>query len=191
MATLRHQMANVISAACTLVKLSVLKIVYPKNLSFTYMERFSPGVVIDTDRKSRIKFGHRVSIHSRGRFAATGGGQLEISDNTSFNVGCIVVCRNRIRIGKNVAIGPNVIMYDHNHIMGGVRGVKDTAFELDEINIGDNTWIGAGVIVLAGARIGKNCIIAAGSVVTGVVPDNTVLVQKRASTYMDVTIKDE
>ncbi len=41
-----------------------------------------------------------------------------------------------------------------------------------EIRIGDNVWIGAGVIVLPGCRIGNNSVIAAGSVVCSDIPDN-------------------
>lgn len=41
-----------------------------------------------------------------------------------------------------------------------------------EIRIGENVWLGAGVIVLPGCRIGDNCVIAAGSVVCADIPDN-------------------
>lgn len=41
-----------------------------------------------------------------------------------------------------------------------------------EIRIGDNVWVGAGVIVLPGCRIGNNSVIAAGSVVCSDIPDN-------------------
>ena len=41
-----------------------------------------------------------------------------------------------------------------------------------EIRIGDNVWVGAGVIVLPGCRIGNNSVIAAGAVVCHDIPDN-------------------
>ena len=186
MATLRHKLANVISASHSIIRLSFMKLLYPKNIYFTMIERFSPNVVIDTDRRSKVIFGNKVSIHSGGRFAATSGGELHIGDKTSFNVGCIVTCRSNITIGKNCSFGPNVMIYDHNHIMNSVNGVKNSDFDLGTIEIGDNCWIGSGTIILLGTRIGNNCIIAAGSVVKGNVPDNTVLIQKRVSTYKEV-----
>ena len=186
MSTLRHQLANLISVPLTMMRLSVKKFFYPKNIYFSGIERFSPGVVVDNDRKSVIKFGKRVSIHSRGRFVSREGGVLTIGDCTSFNVGCIAVCRKKIEIGRNVSFGPNVMLYDHNHIMKLDEGVKNTPFTLKEVVIGDNSWIGAGTIILPGANIGKNCIVAAGSIVKGNVPDNTVLIQKKENTYIPI-----
>lgn len=186
MATLRHNLANIISVSHSMLRLSLMKILYMKNVFFSGVERFSPNVVIDTDKKSKIIFGNRVSIHSGGRFVSHAGGELSIDDRTSFNVGCTVVCRNKISIGKNVSFGPNVTIYDHNHIMNAVDGTRSSGFDLGSIEIGDNSWIGAGTIILLGAKIGKNCVIAAGSVVTGAVPDNTVLIQKRTNTYKEL-----
>ena len=186
MATLRHKLANVISVIHSICRLSVMKVFYRNNLYFSLIERFSPNVVIDVDRKSKITFDKRVSVHSRGRISSHEGGELTIGERTSFNVGCIIVCRGKITIGKNVSFGPNVTIYDHNHIMNLKDGTKSSGFSLKSVEIGDNSWIGTGVIILPGAKIGKNCVIAAGSVVTGEVPDNTTLIQKRANTYKEL-----
>lgn len=183
MRTLRQNFGNVTSALMTMVSLSLKKVVYPKSIFFTGIERFSPGVVVDPDRYSRIKFGRHVSLHSRCRVSARDGGEVSIGDNTAFNVGCIVTSRSKITIGKNVAFGPNVLVYDHDHIMDQASGTKGSGFYLGDIEIGDNTWIGAGSIILLGTHIGKNCVVAAGSVVKGDVPDNTRLIQKRINTY--------
>ena len=188
MATLRHNLATIVSVSHSMVRLSLMKLFYAKNVFFSGVERFSPNVVIDTDKKSILRFGKRVSIHSGGRVVSHSGGELNIGDRTSFNVGCILVCRGKITIGKNVSFGPNVTIYDHNHIMNALDGAKSSGFDLGSIEIGDNSWIGAGAIILLGAKIGKNCVIAAGSVVTGEVPDNTVLIQKRTNTYKELKL---
>lgn len=186
MATLRHNIANIVSTSFTMVSLSLKKILYPKSLFFTGIQRFSPGVVVDTDSKSKIKLNSCVSMHSRCRLVATCGGEVQIGCNTSFNVGCIVISRSRIEIGKNVSVGPNVMMYDHDHIMESGCGALGNGYRLGEIVIGDNCWIGAGTIILLGTHIGNNCVIAAGSIVKGEVPDNTVLIQKRTGMYKGV-----
>lgn len=183
MATFRHKLANLISTPLTMLRLSVKKIFLPGNVFFHGIQRFSPNVVIDTDRKSKVCFGNRVSIHSGGRIVATNGGELSIGDNTGFNVGCIVICRKRITIGRKVSFGPRVMLYDHDHIMNDSDGARGSEFNLGEIVIGDNCWIGAGSIILRGTHIGRNCVIAAGSVVKGDIPDNTTLIQKRVNTY--------
>lgn len=186
MATFRHNLANVISVSLTLAKLSFIKLLFPKNIFYNPIERFSPNVVIDLDRNSKIIFGRRVSFHSGCRVSANSGGQMEIMECTSFNTGCIITCRYKVKIGKNVSFGPNVMVFDHNHNMHKESGARNAGFTHGEIVIGDNTWVGAGTIILAGTHIGSNCIIAAGSVVKGRIPDDTVMIQKRVSTYKDV-----
>lgn len=186
MATLRHNLSNMVSVPVTMISLVVKKILYPQNIIFTGLQRFSPGVVVDTDRKSKIQFHDCVSIHSRCRVASVNGGKISIGRRTSFNVGCIVVSRSSIRIGQQVSFGPNVMIYDHDHIMDVEHGTVGTGFRLGEIVIGDNCWIGAGSIILQDTHIGKNCVIAAGSVVKGDIPDNTVFIQKRVNTYKGV-----
>lgn len=185
MPTFRHNVANFISVPLSFVRLTLIKIFHPKNIFYKPIERLSPNVVLDLDRHSKIILGKRVSAHSGCRICTVSGGILKIGDNTSFNVGCILTCRYKIEIGSSVAIGPNTMMFDHNHTMGK-NGTRNSPFANVEITIGDNTWIGAGVIILAGTHIGANCVIAAGSVVKGEVPDNTVLIQKRESTYKNV-----
>ena len=186
MATLRHQVANLVSVPLTMVRLSMQKLIWPRHLYFSGIQRFSPNVVVDIDRKSKLVFGKQVSIHSCSRLATTSGGELTIGNRVSFNVGCIVTCRSRISIGNHVTFGPNVMLFDHNHTMNPEIGVQSKEFQLGEIEIGDNTWIGAGSIILSGARIGKNCVIAAGSVVKGKVPNNTMLIQKRENFHKQI-----
>ena len=186
MATLRHHIANLVSVPYTAAVLTTKKLFYYNNLSFTGIQRCSPGVVIDLDRKSKLRLGSRVSMHSRCRVTASNGGELEIGNRTSFNVGCIVTCRSKIKIGSHVAFGPNVMIYDHDHVMDPDSGVRSGGYRLGEVVIGDGCWIGAGAVILLGTHIGDNCVIAAGSIVKGDVPSNTVLIQKRVNTYKGV-----
>lgn len=103
---------------------------------------------------------------------------LSIGYNTYFNSNCIVVAREKISIGSNCLFGPNVYICDHDHYFNH-ESILHNTYKTKPISIGDDVWIGAGCIILKGATIGNNVIIAAGSVVTGKVPDNTILIQKR------------
>ena len=51
-----------------------------------------------------------------------------------------------------------------------------TAHYLRPISVGNGSFIGAGVSLLPGTNIGKNCIIGAGSVVKGIIPDNSIVI---------------
>jgi acetyltransferase-like isoleucine patch superfamily enzyme len=80
-----------------------------------------------------------------------------------------------IKIGSNVATGPNVkiIAFDHGTEMVSIPITDQPTTEKD-IFIGDNVWIGANAIITAGCNIGNGVVVAAGSVVTRDIPDNTI-----------------
>jgi len=75
-----------------------------------------------------------------------------------------------------VFTGPYVYITDQNH------GYADPEIPIGRqlpcntaVSIGSGTWIGAGAIILPGACIGRNVVVAAGSVVLGAVPDRCVV----------------
>ena len=109
---------------------------------------------------------------------------LEIGHNTFFNRNCIIVAREKISIGANCLFGPNVYICDHDHMFN-----QDTVFTdqfiTRPVSIGEGSWIGAGCIILKGANIGKKCIIGAGSIITGNVPDGMIVVQKKTNTMYE------
>ena len=94
-----------------------------------------------------------------------------------------IICRNQITIGEGTILGPNVLVYDHDHIFDKEHGVNRTEFITSTISIGRNCWIGAGSIILKGTVIGNNCVIGAGSVIKGIVPEGTLLIQKRQTAF--------
>ena len=78
-----------------------------------------------------------------------------------------------IRIGKHTLIEQNCLFYTPQHPMDHVerREEKETAYP---IIIGEDCWLGGGMIVCPGVTIGNRCIIAAGSVVTKDIPDDSL-----------------
>ena len=75
-----------------------------------------------------------------------------------------------ITIGDDVVFGPNVYLLAHDASTKQHLGYT----KIGKISIGDNTFVGADAIVMPGVKIGNNCIIGTGSIVTKDVPDNTV-----------------
>lgn len=111
------------------------------------------------------------------------GNNIYIGNNTEINMNCIFLDDNKITIGKNCLLAPNVQIYTAFHPknvqerLGNIK--EDGSFEFCKtytkpVTIGDNVWIGGGVIILPGVTIGNNVVIGAGSVVTKSIPDNKI-----------------
>ncbi len=91
------------------------------------------------------------------------------------NWGLICLDVGRVDIGDDVQIGPNVQLLTATHpIEPSPRLEKWEGSQ--PISIGDNAWLGGGVIVCPGVTIGCNTVVGAGAVVTRNLPDNVVAV---------------
>ena len=103
------------------------------------------------------------------------GTNLHIGARTFVNFGLVALDVARISIGDDVQVGPNVQLLTPTHpVDPGPRREKWEAAK--PIAIGDNVWLGGGVIVLPGVSIGENTVVGAGAVVTRDLPANVVAV---------------
>jgi serine acetyltransferase len=101
---------------------------------------------------------------------------LVIGEHCLIGLRCSIVAHESIEIGDDVWFGQDVFVTDSNH------GFDDPDVPIGKqlgthhpVKIGSGSWIGHGAVVLPGAQIGRNVVVAAGSVVRGVVDDHTVV----------------
>ena len=104
-----------------------------------------------------------------------GGHHIHFGSYIYANSNLTCVDDGHIYVGDRVMFGPNVTLATANHPIDASLRAQGMQYNKD-IHIGENAWLGAGVIVLPGVTIGKNSIIGAGSVVTKDIPDNVVAV---------------
>ena len=99
--------------------------------------------------------------------------QLIIGTNCGFS-GTVIGAKEKIIIGNNVLCGANSLItdFDWHGIEPGQR--LEYSGDSKEILIGDNVFIGYGVVILKGVTIGENSVIGANSVVTKSVPANVI-----------------
>lgn len=105
---------------------------------------------------------------------------LSLGDNTFINSFCKFYNgfdsngqNGRIEIGSNVTIGYGVSIFTTTHqIRGGTQRADYSDIKYLSVEIGDGTWICANCTILPGVKIGKGCVIAAGSVVISDCEDN-------------------
>jgi acetyltransferase-like isoleucine patch superfamily enzyme len=100
-----------------------------------------------------------------------GPGPLASGRGTYINRECLLEAAGGLTIGSQTGIGPRVTILTISHeLMPGYPRHGPTRIE--PVTIGSNVWIGAAVTILPGATIGDGCMIAAGSLVRGMLaPD--------------------
>ena len=101
---------------------------------------------------------------------------LTIGDRCVIGRGSHIVAHQSITIGDDVWTGPYVYITDQNHGYEDPDVPIGRQFPVNRpVSIGAGTWLGAGTIILPGTRIGRNVVVAAGSVVRGEVPGRCVV----------------
>jgi acetyltransferase-like isoleucine patch superfamily enzyme len=119
-------------------------------------------------------------VHVHGEtFIQTGcGGSLKIGSNSNIHPKCqISAYLSTVLIGCNVQIAPNCAFYPYDHSVAAGELISEQPLQSKGgIIIEDDAWLGFGVIVLDGVRIGKGAVVGAGSVVTHDIPDEAIAV---------------
>ena len=110
---------------------------------------------------------------------------LSIGDFTSIEQNVHIICRSRVTIGAHVTITGNCAIVDVHHIYENIVEIEKNIGSLIDpkdrpVEIGDFSFLGMFTVVLPGVRIGRNCIIGAGSIVTHDIPDFCVAVGRPA-----------
>jgi acetyltransferase-like isoleucine patch superfamily enzyme len=101
---------------------------------------------------------------------------LVIGDRCLVNVRCGIVAHESIEIGDDVWFGQGVYITDANHGFEDLDvPIGKQLGEHQPVSVGRGSWLGHGAVILPGARIGRQCVVAAGSVVRGEVPDHSIV----------------
>lgn len=162
----------VASVVKTAVKLFLKSLLSNGNIRGSFIQSF-PRSLIELRNNGVLSLGEKNQAR-KGLTLICDGGQLSIGSHCQFNVNVSISCIERVTIGDRCSFGNNVVLVDHDHDYAKGEGFVSSA-----VMIGSRVWIGANVVILKGATIGDDAVIAAGSVVSGVVESGTLYVQKR------------
>ncbi len=118
------------------------------------------------------------------------GINFSIGDRSFVNYNLVALDVARITIGEDCFLGPNVQLLTPSHpIEPGPRRARWESAK--PIVLGNNVWLGGGVIVLPGVTIGDNTIVGAGSVVTKDLPADVVAVGNPARIVRHIEDTDD
>lgn len=120
---------------------------------------------------------------------ANWGINTHIGNHFYSNFNLTLVDDTDIYIGDNVLIGPNVVLATANHPVRPDIRRKAAQYNLP-IHIGNNVWLGAGVIVVPGVSIGDNTVVGAGSIVTKDLPSDCVAFGNPCRVHRKISERD-
>lgn len=110
------------------------------------------------------------------RFQCDYGYQIHMGANSFLNYDAILMDCATITIGDDVSIGPRAQLLTALHPINDHEARRQRFETAKPITIGNNVWLGGGVIVCAGVTIGDDAVIGAGSVVTRDIPPRVLAV---------------
>lgn len=114
-------------------------------------------------------------VRIRAPFYCDFGYHVSIGAGTFINFGAVFLDAAPITVGDAVQIGPNVQLLTPVHELDAER--RRAGWEKGvPITIGDNVWLGGGVIVCPGVTIGENTVVGAGAVVSKDMPAGVLAV---------------
>ncbi|CAM4125658.1 sugar O-acetyltransferase [Kibdelosporangium persicum] len=105
------------------------------------------------------------------RFQCDYGYLIRMGSNSFLNYDAILMDCAPITIGDDVSIGPRAQLLTALHPMEDHEARRQRWETAAPITIGDNVWMGGGVIVCPGVTIGSNTVVGAGSVITRDLPE--------------------
>ncbi len=101
---------------------------------------------------------------------------VRIGDRVVLGRGSHIVGHRSIDIGDDVYTGPYVYITDQNHSYADPEMPIGRQWPTNQaVRIGAGSWLGTGAVILPGADIGENVVVAAGSIVRGTIPDRCVV----------------
>lgn len=115
--------------------------------------------------------------------------RLRIGPGALIGPGVVFGLDEDITIGRNVSIGPHVMLYTATHALGPEARRMSPGVSALPIVVEEGAWIGVGALVLPGVRLGRGCVVSAGAVVTKDVPPNALVAGNPAVVVQDLATK--
>lgn len=149
----------------------ILYVLFAKKLPYSRRSKLSKKLRSFFAKKIMLSVGKNINIETGAIFNPN----VTIGDNSTIGVNCEVI--GKATIGKNVLMGPEVVLYAQNHKFKDKNMlICDQGYDKEKgVVIEDDVWIGRRVIILPGVTIKKGTVIGAGAIVTKTFPEYSII----------------
>ncbi|MBM3296750.1 MAG: methyltransferase domain-containing protein [Candidatus Aminicenantes bacterium] len=172
-------------------------VIFGRDVTFRHPHkiRLGDGAVIDDgvvlDAKGEANAGLDIGANvylGRSAILSCKEGSIEVGDFCNISSRCTILSESRVRLGKYCFLaGDCYLVAGGNHSLDriDVPIMFQPSLHRGGIDIGQDVWLGAGVIVLDGVTIGRGSVVGAGSVVTHSLPEYSVVTGSRVKKIGD------
>lgn len=139
---------------------------------------FNQGIELENTETLSIGSFSNIGKDTWMRSALPGKGKgICLGENSMIGRRNFISCAKEITVGKNCIFGPNVTIVDNNHEFKDVTKpiLAQGSSKPFPVSIGEDCWIGTNAVILPGTKIGRHCVVGANSVVSGTIPNNSVV----------------
>lgn len=165
----------------------LLKIKFNKRIKNSGFVVLQKNVQLIVEEGGELMFDKNVTIKENSIIYVKKNAKITFGQNSSTGHHTEVASNNHIEIGNDIIMGAYTYITDSNH------GYKDKELvirkqnmEIGSVKIGNNVWLGRGVMILKDSIVGDNSIVAAGSVVTKKFEENKILGGIPAKTIKEI-----
>jgi acetyltransferase-like isoleucine patch superfamily enzyme len=172
-------------------------VVFGRNITLRHPRKITLGancviddnVVLDAkgEKNEGLKIGDNAYI-GRNTILSCKEGSITVGDYTNISANCSLLSETEINLGRYCFLAGHCYL-----VAGGNHSFDDVSLPImfqqsvskGGIRVGDDVWLGAGVIVLDGAAVGQGTVVGAGAVVTESLPEFAVAVGSPARVIRD------
>lgn len=157
----------------SMIKVLGVRIITKWKIRTTWVNSIKGKFRVEIIENGKIEIGKFLMSRGPLYLKSVDGGIMTMGDYVFFNHNCSITCAKEISIGSHCMFANNLVIVDHDHVIGpdGVTGNLVSK----PIVIENGVWCGANVTITKGVHIGTGAVIAAGAVVTKDVPANVVV----------------
>lgn len=157
------------------------KIYNSKNILFGNSVTIDKNCIVDGFASEKIILGDCVKIGAYSNLSSTShlskyGKGLKMGNNSAIGDFAQFGAAGGIEIGNDVIMGSYISFHSENHnFSDNTKLIREQGVTSKGIKIGNNVWVGAKVTFLDGCEVGSNSVVAAGAVVNGIYPENSII----------------